>query len=159
MTFTHQVLDQQAEVPPLMKTAAEKLLPMEQPAISKIKHIVESLQEEGIQLKYFGWMGMKWYAQVMSEEDGYKLPSRICGLVVVWEISTLDLIQECARRSIKLIIYEDSKRSIIDGSCYSPYLRPGMLLQSAMGHHNLRGASFSTRWRSVFYSGCTWLQG
>lgn len=118
---------------PLMKTAAEKLLPMEQPAISKIKHIAESLQEEGIRLKYFGWMGMKWYAQVMSEEDGYKLPSQICGLVVVWEISTPDLIHECARRSIKPIIYGDSNRSIIDGSCYSPNLRPGMLLQSADG--------------------------
>ena len=64
----------------------------------QIKQITESLIEQGIGLRFFGWSGVQWYAEVTSFSDGLRLPSTICGLLVSWKLHIAG--EESARKII-----------------------------------------------------------
>lgn len=104
----------------LMNTFAKKLFLMLQPDESIFKCIVASLRGEGIRVKSLWWMGMKWFVEVISDDDGKRLPSRMCGLIVFWGIWK---VQDLTHRVMEC-------KSVIDGHCYTPHLRPGLLVAS-----------------------------
>lgn len=135
---------------PFMKGDAHRLKTWEDPSNTLIEEIAKSLVEKGIGLKLFGWCGVRWYAEVMSTEDGMKLPSAICGLVVMWKVSLE--FGESARRAITPMWYSQEYQ-VIDNTSYKPTLRPGILLESKRGFGTTSGipllGSDGKRWFTV----------
>lgn len=109
---------------PIMEAIDQQLKPWESPTDKLIREIAEILVLKGIGLKLFGWCGVRWYAEVRSVSDGRKLPTTICGLLVMWQV--FPIFGESARRAI----IPSSYQRIIDNTSYQPALRPGILLES-----------------------------
>ena len=110
----------------MMRNSSQKLHAWERPDESLMRQVLDCLITDGINLRYFGWCGTRWYAEVVSPSDGERLPSTICGLLCLWKV--YKEYEEGARR----IITPDGG-TIFDTTCYTPDLRPGIRIESSGG--------------------------